>query len=67
MTKTYTVWANVPDQDHIRHWTKVGECDNLEEYEQVMKKEIAFWRYTSNELRLQEPGSFKLEKKNDFL
>lgn len=60
---SWEIWADVPDQDHVRSWFKIGECKTLEEYEDVKERYILGWEPTSNVLRLREPGSFELRKK----
>jgi hypothetical protein len=56
----WEIWANVPDQDHIRDWVKIGECSNLYQYEKIRGEYIQRWEGTSNVMRLKEPGSFEV-------
>lgn len=56
----WKIMANVPDQDHIRSWTCIGECETLEEYEAKKEAYIRGWEGTSNVLRLRKLGSFEL-------
>lgn len=58
----WKIMANVPDQDHIRDWVQIGECETLEEYELKKEAYIEGWKPTSNFLRLRELGSFELVK-----
>jgi hypothetical protein len=61
----YSVWANVPDQDHIRSRMKIAECNSIKEYNEIIKDYINKWKGTSNYFRLREPGSFELEENNE--
>jgi hypothetical protein len=65
----WEIWANVPDQDHRRSWIKIGECTTLEQFDDVKEKYIVSWKPTSNTIRLRQPGSFEIRKKelNDQL
>ncbi len=57
----YRIMANVPDQDHIRTWAEIGTCNNITEFDKQVKEYIEHWKDTSNFIRLQQPGSFKME------
>ena len=36
----FNVFANVPDQDHIRSWVKLGSCETLEEFQKIKEEYI---------------------------
>lgn len=61
----FDIMANVPDQDHVRSWVKIGQCSTLEEYDQKKEEYIQRWEGTSNVLRLRQLGSFELVKVED--
>lgn len=57
---SFKLIGHIPDQDHIRNKMELGTFNTLEEVYDRIKKELDFWKGTSNEIRLQQPGSFEV-------
>ena len=57
----YEIMANVPDQDHVRTWCKIGECDSHPEFNEVREKFIRSNPHIG--LRMKAPKCFKLVEK----
>ena len=59
--------GNFPDQDHIRSWSQIGECNTEEEFNDIVNTYMnkLKTRPGSTYLRMKQPGSFKMEENNE--
>ena len=63
----YKVMGNFPDQDHIRSWLQIGECNTKEEFSNIVRSCMNKLKDQpgSTYLRMQQPGCFKIEENDN--